>query len=218
MLTGPQDYKCMQNDRRILRSAQNCLLHSLLMNVIFKGSFWTPPPQPCTTCKTPSLTSVWVSQLGGSIMIPAVTDTGMSGRLSYTAPCLQADNAQPWHYLQYTMLQQPLQVPHTLCDSQLPQLLNIHEIPRSICACTRSVPLSHSTWHVARPSTCSCLVLSNSVVIRLFQITNLMHNSFIFQQYVCYSCRKLFAELFAELGILTLPSQYIFSPFIYGKE
>jgi hypothetical protein len=127
----------MQNDRRILSSVQNCLLHTVLMSFIFKGLFWTPPLQPCTTCKTPSLTSVWVSQLGGSIMIPAVTDTGMSGRLSYAAPCLHADNAQPWHYLQYIILQ-PLPVAHTLCDTQLTQLLNILEILSSICACSPS--------------------------------------------------------------------------------
>jgi len=125
----------MQNYRRILSSAQNCLLHTVLMSFIFKGLFWMPPQQPCTTCKTPSLTSVWVSQLGGSIMIPAVTDTGMSGRLSYAAPCLHADNAQPWHYLQYTTMQH-LPVPHTLHDTQLTQLLNIHEILSSICVCT----------------------------------------------------------------------------------
>jgi hypothetical protein len=130
---------------------------------IFKGLFWMPPQQPCTTCKTPSLTSVSVSQLGGSIMIPAVTDTGMSSSQSYTDPHLHADNVQPWHYLQYTMLQ-PLSVPHILCDTQLPQLLNIHKILSSICACT-PVSLSHSIWHLARPCTCSCLVLSNSVFI-----------------------------------------------------
>jgi len=31
------------------------------------------------------------------------------------------------------------------------------------------------------------LCLSNTPRCRLFQITNLMHNSFIFQQHVCYT-------------------------------
>jgi hypothetical protein len=90
----------------------------------------TPPVRP-----PPS--HVWVSQPGGSIMIPAVTDMGMSDRLSYAALCSRTDNAQPWHYLQYKMLH-PLPVPHTLCDTQLAQLLNIHKILRSNCACTPS--------------------------------------------------------------------------------
>jgi len=49
--------------------------------------------------------------------------------------------------------------------------------------------IHRSTWHHIREHTnlhqypCDSIKSHN---IRLFQITNLMHNSFIFQQYVCY--------------------------------
>jgi hypothetical protein len=71
---------------------------------------------------------------------PSCYRHGMSDRLSYAAPCSRADNAQPWHFLQYATLQ-PLPVPHTLCDTQLAQLLNIHEILSSNCACTPSTSI-----------------------------------------------------------------------------
>lgn len=99
-----------------------------------KGCSERHPNNPAPPVRPPSPTSVWLSQLGGSIMIPAVTDMGMSDCLSYAAPCSRADNAQPWHFLQYATLQ-PLPVPHTLCDTQL---LNIHQILSSNCACTPS--------------------------------------------------------------------------------
>ena len=134
----------------------------LVTRFIFKGLFWTPPQQPCTTCKTPSLTSVLVSQLGGSIMIPAVTDTGMSGSLSYTTPHLHADNAQPWHYLQYTMLQTSASPSHSVWHTSSTAAQHSRDPEFNLCLHSFSFPQS---FNPARPCTCYCLVLSNSVFI-----------------------------------------------------